>query len=84
MVIGKCRVEAVPFLILFVCFYLGQPAWGLGVLAVRCPAQDHRPLDVWVVGFTCKLFSMENSARFGHTDVQSMFMSAPNTLAPGL
>lgn len=72
------------FSVLLCVSYFGQPAWGLGVLAVRCPAQDHRPLDVWVVGFTCKLFSMENSARFGHTDVPSMFMSAPNTLASRL
>lgn len=41
-----------------------------------CPAVTEESIDLFVCGFTCKLFSQESNARFKHAAVPEMF--APN------
>ena len=53
---------------------MGMVARGLDVVEGFAGAQES--IDLFVCGFTCKLFSQESNARFKHAAVPEMF--APN------
>ena len=65
---------------LFASFFSGAPFyWGVSdcrifssALAPQAVIKDDKQ-DLYICGFTCKLFSSESSIRFEHVSIQSMF-----------
>ena len=46
--------------------------------------QGHRDIDIYVVGFVCKLFSKESTKRFTYTDATTMFQAPDLSIVPRL